>query len=60
MKMLWKVKVLSGEGTDRSGWIAADNPIQAMRMAKKENAVLCGEPEEWEAGRDNQIFWNIH
>ena len=60
MKMLWKVRVLGGSGETRSGWIAADSQLQATAMAMKEGAVLLDDPEQWEAGEKDQVFWQVH
>lgn len=60
MTKLWKVKVLQGDGGTREGWIAACDPLQATKMAMAENAEIYGDPEDWEAGRDNQVFWKVH
>jgi len=60
MKMLWKVKVLDGDGGERSGWIAADNQIDAMKMAMNEGAELLENPKEWKAGDRDQVFWQVH
>ena len=59
MKMLWKVQVLDGIGGKRDGWIAADGQIQALKMAMKEGVELLEDPEEWEAGLDDQVFWKV-
>ena len=60
MKMLWKVKVVSSDGEERKGWVSADNPVQAVKMAMAEGAQILDEPEEWIAGEQSQVFLQVH
>ncbi len=60
MKMLWQIRVLESTGETRDGWIAADDPVQALKMAMKEKAELCGDPEVLKEGERNQVFLKVH
>lgn len=60
MKMLWRVKVISGEGYERNGWIAADNLLQALRMEMIEGDLVVDEPMDWEDESRNQEFWKAN
>ncbi|MDA8585562.1 hypothetical protein N9L47_04735 [Rhodobacteraceae bacterium] len=59
MKKLWKVKILEGDGRTREGWIAAGGLLEATKMAMAENAEIYDDPEVWEAGCANQVFWKV-